>query len=190
MRDNSVKSKILSQCRKENNTLYKCILCKHHLSSNQWSIILQEHLKNKFNIGHPIDNVSGDGLTQNKKNVEIKVSLGDVNGQFHFVQLRPDHKVDSYLFMVYNLNEHDIGKLYYFVCNADEVKQLIVNYGDYAHGTKTALGPICHQNLHGRNSEYSLRPHPLASQKNKQRKLWNLLVENFCKVGNCWRFIA
>ena len=105
---------ILTKCINEPDILKQCILCKRFLSSNQWSMILEKSIKKKFNIGKSLNNISGDGRV-NSKNIEIKVSLGDKKGQFNFVQLRPGHSIDYYLFLTYNLFEDDLGKIYWFL---------------------------------------------------------------------------
>lgn len=168
------------QCQKETDTLTKCILCKRYLSSNQWSIMLETHIKTKFNIGRPINNVSGDGCSNCKKlNIEIKVSLGAANGQMHFVQIRPDHKVDFYILLAYNVFEDTLGKVHWFLCKTEDLYQLIPEYGGYAHGTIEKLGKITLDNIHGRNCEYALRPNPQAKQGTKPRKLWEIMQSKF-----------
>jgi hypothetical protein len=169
----------IQKCRDEKDTLKKCILCKNYLSSNQWSLLLEDHIKSKFNIGKCLNNTSGDGCSERNKNIEIKVSLGAINGQFHFVQLRPEHKIDYYLLLAYNLYENEIGKLYWFLCEASELYDLLPEYGGYAHGTIGKLGKITCDNIYDRNCEYALRPNPLQNDNNKPKILWNIMKERF-----------
>lgn len=166
-------------CRNEVSTLKKCLLCKAYLSSNQWSVMLEEHIRYRFNIAKKKDNVSGDGNTSNNFNVEIKVSLGTDNGQVHFVQIRPDHNVDYYILLVYNVHEGTIGRLHWLLCNAKELYSLLPEYGGYAHGTVERLGKISFDNIQGRNCEYALRPNLLAKSHTKQRRLWDKMIEMF-----------
>jgi len=169
-------------CQNETNTLKKCILCKRFLSANQWSVIMESHIKGRFNIGKPNNCVSGDGCSIiNGINVEIKVSLGDSQGQMNFVQLRPDHKIDYYLLLAYNLFESTMGSVYWFLCRADDLYELVPLYGSYAHGTIEKLGVITSDNMKGRNCEYCLRPNPLKPTGTKQRALWDVMVERFLR---------
>jgi len=165
-------------CVDEKDCLKKCILCKKYLSSNKWGLVLEQFIKNRFNITSCNDKTSGDGVIKGK-NVEIKVSLGTSDGQFNFVQLRPCHKIDYYIFMVYDMFVGDLGKVYWFLCPSAELYDLIPEYGGYAHGTVEKLGKITHDNLFRKNIEYCLRPNSLKPVSTKQRKLWELLLQKF-----------
>ena len=178
MRNIQNNEEILKICKNEKDILRQCILCKYYLSSNKWSLILQESIKNKFNINKSMNNTSGDGLI-NGKNIEIKVSLGDSLGNFNFVQLRPSHKIDYYLFLVYNLHEpkSDLGKIYWFLTEANELYKLVPKYGGYAHGTKKINGEITLENILKNNYEYSLRPNPFSNENDKKKKLWNEMIK-------------
>lgn len=176
----------LHRCEAENDTLNKCILCKAYLSSNQWSFMLEKHVKTIFDIGRKKDNVSGDGISMKRsKKIEIKVSLGDVNGQMNFVQLRPDHKIDFYVLLAYNLFEGELGGIYWFICDPASLYSLLSEYGGYAHGTIEKLGPITSDNIYGRNCEYVLRPNPTARDGTKSKRLWNILVNMFQTNIDC-----
>ena len=107
------------------------------------------------------------------------MSLGDKKGQLNFVQLRPDHKIDYYIFLCYDLFYGKIGKIYWFFLKSDDLYELIPKYGGYSHGTISVLGKINCDNIHGRHCEYSLRPNPTKRKACKSRKLWDLLVEKF-----------
>lgn len=167
-------------CISERDLFKKCILCKKHLTPSQWSCVLEEHVKHVLNIGKRTDNISGDGCSRSLKyNIEIKVSLGDLRGNLHFVQLRPDHKIDFYVFLVYNLFEGELGKNYWFVCKPHELYKLLPEYGGYAHGTIKQLGKITVDNIFGRNCEYALRPHPNGKKQTKGGQLWDMFLKRF-----------
>jgi len=168
-----------SVCKNETDTLRKCILCKAYLSSNQWSVLLEQFIKQKFKMSRTQNNVSGDGITTKDLNVEIKVSLGADNGQVHFVQIRPDHKVDYYLMLVYNVHEGDLGNTYWLLCKSEELYALLPEYGGYAHGTIEKLGKITMDNIYGRNCEYALRPNPIAKVGTKVKRLWDTMTDMF-----------
>lgn len=169
------------QCINENNILYKCILCKKYLSATQWGPLLETYIKKIFNFSKPDDEISGDCKSKNNKNIEIKVSLGDNKEQFNFVQIRPDHKIDYYLLLCYNVNEDEFGKIYWFLGKSKELYKLIPKYGGYAHGTIAKHGKIDDKTLFGKNLEFALRPK--LKGKNKQHELWNELIKNFATTS-------
>ena len=163
-----------NKCISEHNLLYKCIYCKKYLSSNQWGALLETHIKKLFLLKTPINHVSGDGCSLNSKNIEIKVSLGDLKGQFNFVQIRPDHEIDYYVFMCYNVFDDELGKIHWFLCPSNKLYELLPKYGGYAHGTIQKFGKIEMTNIHGHNYEYAIRPNAI-----KNTHLWNKLIELF-----------
>ena len=65
----------------------------------------------------------------------------------NFVQLRPDHIIDYYLFVGYNLFEDTYGKVYTFLIPSNDIHELIINYGSYSHGTVFKLGNITKDNI-------------------------------------------
>jgi len=171
--------KYIQQCNIEQNPLKKSIICKHYLNSVEWSFIMEKYLKNKFSLINSYTHNSGDGITQNGKNIEIKVSLGDAKGKFNFVNLRPYHNIDYYLFMCYNLYEKKYGKVYIFICKSSKIYSLLPKYGEYAQGNITTLGPITKQSIIKNKKKYItyvLRPNP--NQINtKSKELWDKLIK-------------
>lgn len=163
-----------NKCLSEPNLLYKCIYCKKYLLPTQWGPLLEAHIKKLFSLKKPINRMSGDGHSTNGKNVEIKVSLGDVKGSFNFVQIRPDHKIDYYIFMCYNVFDDELGKIYWFLCPSNKLYELLPKYGSYAHGTIEKFGKIEMTNMYGHNYEYALRPDPINNTH-----LWDILIKLF-----------
>lgn len=163
---------VKSLCDREEDVLTKCVLCKKYLSSQQWGPMLESFIKKKFNLSNKEDSVSGDGKIDNK-NIEIKVSLGvnkDNESTFNFVQIRPDHNIDYYLFLVYVLEEGDLGTVYWFLVESKDLYELIPEFGGYSHGTIEKQGRITQENMFGKNYEYSLRP-------KVGNMLWNRLLK-------------
>jgi hypothetical protein len=169
----------LQLCQQEKNIVRQCLLSKYYLSSMQWAPLLEKHIKEKFSISSPTNNTSGDGCSPKKKNIEIKVSLGTMDGSFNFVQIRPDHHIHYYLFLAYDVYFGKEGKVYWFLCKPHELYRLLPQYGTYAHGTISKLGKITQQNLKGRNIEYALRPSPRAQKTSKQYTLWQVMLKRF-----------
>lgn len=165
-------------CNDENDILKKCILCKKYLSSNQWGILLENFIREHFLLDKSNNKTSGDAKSKDKT-FEIKVSLGDIKGQLSFVQLRPDHKIDYYIFLTYNLFDDKLGKIYWFLCKSNDLYDLLPEFGQYAHGTTEKLGEITIDNIYNQNHEYALRLNPTKKDKTKTKKLWNIFIEKF-----------
>jgi hypothetical protein len=104
------------------------------------------------------------GDLQHKKiNFEIKISNGGkTHNNFNFVQLRCNHDCE-YLLTAYYLSKKNLeklGELFIFKLNKNNIKDLILKYGHYAHGTIKKLGKINKESLENinNNKEYALRP--------------------------------
>lgn len=166
------------------NTLELCIILKSNKTtkSQEWSMVLEQHIRTKFKIRTKNDNTSGDGCSLNNKNIEIKVSLGGKNKGFNFVQIRPDHNIDYYIILCYDLYDQcDLGKIYWMLCPSKDLYELIPRYGSYAHGNICNNGVITSDNIYGRNLEYALRPNPYSGKNTKGFMLWNILIQKFQK---------
>ena len=86
---------------------------------------------------------------------------GYSNNKFNFVQLRPHHNIDYYIFICYYINEENLnknGEEFIFNIPKNDIINLIEIHGHYAHGTKKNLGLIKNiQNSINVNKEYALR---------------------------------
>lgn len=177
-------------CENESNILKKSILCRHYLSSNKWSVLLENEIRDRFCLHKARDNISGDAKSLKNFNIEIKVSLGSSNKGFNFVQLRPHHNVDYYLFLVYDLYFENLGKNYWFLIDSKNINKLILEYGSYAHGNTSNFGRITPRNISTKTHEYSLRPNPYAAKNTKANILWEKMLiyskteEEICYILN------
>lgn len=159
------------KCIEEKNILKKLIFCKYYLSSQQYGPLLEKYIKNNLNILKKKDELSGDGY-KDGKNIEIKVTTVTNDGKLNIVQLRPNHKIDYYLILVYDLNYSDLGNVFFLFIPKIDINNLIVKYGAYAHGTYKKNGLISHNNF--KNYEFSLRPNML-----KKDNLWNEIYPKY-----------
>lgn len=116
----------------ENNFLLKCLLCKKFLSSTQYSLLIENEIKKLLNLENKKNNISGDACFKNK-NIEIKISFGDIQNKFHFVQLRPHYNINYYIFMIYDIKKDKYGKISWFLINSTELYLLLPLIGNYAH---------------------------------------------------------
>ena len=173
IKDEINKKDILKKIDDEKTFTGKCILARNYLTPQ--STDLEIICKKDLHIGNALDSTSGDGR-KNGINYEIKASIHGKNSKINFVQIRPDHHVDYYIFIAYNMYENDIGKGYIFKIPSPIVYDLIVRFGGYAHGTCAVFGKITSDNIKGRNCEYALRCQPNA-KKGKSFELWNELMK-------------
>ena len=169
-KDNKKKIKKIQDCK---SLTGKCILAREYLSPQ--STLIQTIIKNDLDIGKKINNISGNGC-KNDINYVIKVSLHSKECQLNIVQIRPDHNIDYYIIVYYNMCYDDnIGKGFIFKIPSDKLYKLVVKYGGYAHGCREKLGRITKDNIKGRNCEYALRCNP-NNMKDKNKKIWNKLL--------------
>lgn len=139
-----------------------CVI--HGLSAQKYGPILEKFIRIKFNYNkNKAEDCIGD-CNKNGKNTEIKVSLGGENHmKFNYVQIRPNHDCDTYLFTAYHLSQDNCkseGELYIFKISKSDIKNLIVSHGGYAHGTIKEHGKITIESLENDKiiKEYALRP--------------------------------
>lgn len=153
--------------------IHKCIIYKSFHSSNKYSIFLENDLKKLFNLSNKQNNTSGDAQSISGKRIEIKISLA---GPFYnYVQIRPSHDIDYYLFLAYDLSKEDIGKVYLFLFDSQDIYDLIPKFGNYSHGTIKRNGKIT--SSFNKDLEYSLRPSSLR-KNTKKYNLWQKFLQN------------
>jgi len=68
-----------------------------------------------------------------------------------------------------------VGKAYILKIPSNDMYNLVVEYGGYAHGTCEKLGNITINNIKGRNCEYVLRCDP-NNKNGKNYELWKKLL--------------
>lgn len=140
------------------------IYCKCNSLSGQFTgPVLEKYIKTKYKMTKNNASSCNGDLKCNEINVEIKASNGGKeNNKFNFVQLRMNHDCIYILTAYYldNTNVDNLGDLYIFKLNKENIKLLIVKYGGYAHGTIGGLGEITIEDLNDPNNtkEYALRP--------------------------------
>jgi len=169
-RDDENKSGILQKIYIQTTLTAKCLYGRHYL--NPQSTDFESIVKKDLEIDPPINSTSGDGH-KNGINYEIKASIHAKKSKINFVQIRPDHNVNYYILIAYNLYENEtIGNAHVFKVPSNILYDLIVKHGGYAHGTYDKFGRITIDNIKGRNCEYALRCDPNA-KKGKCFDLWN-----------------
>ena len=138
-----------------------CVI--HGISAQQYGPLLERFIRTKYNYTkNKAKDCTGD-CSKDGKNSEVKVSLGGANHtRFNFVQIRPSHDCENYIFTAYHLSSENVeseGELYIFNVPKSDIKKLIVTYGGYAHGTIKEHGTITMESLNVENSikEYAIR---------------------------------
>ena len=140
------------------------IYCKvNNLSGQVLGPLIENYIKVKYCMEKNKPSLCVGDLIYNKVNFEIKVSNGGKdNNKFNFVQIRMNHICEYILTAYYidknNLNE--LGELFIFRLNKNDIKKIIINYGHYAHGTIQKLGKITQDDLNDitNDKEYAIRP--------------------------------
>ena len=154
--------------------LEKCILNREYSSPN--SDVFEQVIKHDLKLENAPDRMSGDASI-NGLNIEIKCSTHAKLSSFNFVQIRPGHNVQCYLFVGYNLWHGDaLGKEYLFKIPSEDLYKIVVEHGGYAHGSKTALPAITLATMKGNGYEYALRVDPNTRGRCKQM-LWDKLLK-------------
>lgn len=95
-------------------------------------IVPEKKSSEDLQIGPPLDKISGDSH-KNGINYAIKTFIYSKNGPFNFIQIRPDHSIDYYIFCGNNLWEGDVGQAYILKIPLGDLYKLIPQYGDYIH---------------------------------------------------------
>lgn len=141
------------------------IYCKiNHLPTQYTGPIIEKYIKHKYNLHkHLPSRCRGDLQAPSGTHLEIKVSGGGKqHNKFNFVQIRLNHNCD-YLLLAYYLskdNLHESGEMFIFCIPKEDMKNIILQYGHYAHRTCRELGIISKTNIARdiEKKEYSIRP--------------------------------
>jgi hypothetical protein len=152
------------------------IYCKYNNLSGQFTgPVIEKYIKMKYKMLKNKPSLCNGDLKCNETDIEIKSSNGGKeNDKFNFVQLRMNHNC-GYILSTYYLNYdnlNNLGDLYLFRLDKENMKTLILKYGNYAHGTISKLGEITLKDLNDvkNQKEYSLRP-------KYGDKCWNELLQ-------------
>lgn len=140
------------------------IYCKVNQLSGQISgPLIEFYIKNTYNMIKNNSSLCIGDVKYKNKNIEIKISTGGKeNNKFNYVQLRINHNCD-YILTAYYLSNENLkknGELFIFKLNKLNMKNIILKYGTYAHGTIQKLGIINKKDLNDPNNdkEYAIRP--------------------------------
>ena len=142
-----------------------CVKCKiFKLSGQVIGPLIEKYIISNNGMKRELSSNRCGDCSINNTFIEIKISIGGKkHNKFNYVQLRMNHKIDIYILVAYYLhidNIHEHGELFIFNIPKNDMKELILNYGNYAHGTKLKNGNISLNDLNdiNNNKEYSIRP--------------------------------
>jgi hypothetical protein len=172
---NNIKIDHLKEICNEINLKHACIYCKlNNLSGQVSGILIENYIKYKYNMVKISSSLCSGDLLKNNIKIELKFSNGGIeNYKFNYVQIRINHNYDFIILIAYYLhndNINNLGNLYIFKLNKINLKDIILKYGHYAHGTKKNLGEITKLSLEeNNNNEYVIRP-------KYNDKCWNELL--------------
>ena len=140
------------------------IYCKiNKLSGQITGPLIENYIKEKYHMEKNSASLCIGDLKHNGVDLELKASNGgQTNNKFNYVQMRMNHVCD-YLLTAYYIDYATLekgGELYIFRLNKDQLRETIMQFGGYAHGTIKKLGPICESDLqdHTNDKEYAIRP--------------------------------
>jgi hypothetical protein len=140
------------------------IYCKINQLSGQISgPLIEYYIKNKYKMIKNNASLCIGDVKHKNKNIEIKISTGGKeNNKFNYVQLRVNHNCD-YILTAYYLSKENLknmGELFIFRLNKKYMKDIILKFGTYAHGTIQKLGVIKQIDLNNpkNDKEYAIRP--------------------------------
>lgn len=150
---------------KETCLKHACIFCVlNDVSAQTYGTLLQNYIIKKYNYTKLNSSECLGDCSKNGKNFEIKVSLGGKkHDKFNFVQIRISHDIHYYILVAYHISNENVnndGELYVFKIDKNDIKHIILKYGQYAHGSKKTFGQITMDDLNDKNNikEYCLRP--------------------------------
>lgn len=146
------------------------ILAKWFLPSQSYGEVLNSWFRKIFKWEkNSADSRTGDDRLFGIYNVEVKASLCDDGKTCHYVQIRLTHDIDFYFLPTYNF---ETDKTHFILLNKNQMKKMIIEYGGYAHGTKSEKGNVI-DNIDNPDIEYSLRP----NIKSKDNSMWKKLCK-------------
>jgi hypothetical protein len=135
------------------------------VSAQQYGPLLEKYIINRYNYKKKKSTECiGDCSDDKFNNIEIKVSVGgSTHDKFNYVQIRISQAVSYYILTAYHLSPNNVeneGELYMFKVSKEDLKQIILEYGSYAHGTIKKNGKISVESLNDENNlnEYAIRP--------------------------------
>lgn len=167
------KDELFKKMRCCTTLIEKCATARKNMSPN--STFMEQVVKMDLEIQNARNKTSGDGF-KNGRNYEIKCSIHDKSSTFNWRQIRPDHNIDFYILIGYNLEVDELGKAYNFKIPSSDLYQMVADYGGYSHGSKEGQLPaITTGNMKGHLREYSLTINPNTKHKAKRQQLWNKL---------------
>jgi len=161
---------------KQTDLKHAHIYCKlNQLSGQIAGPLIESFIQTKYTMTKNNSSECIGDLCHNGVNLEIKISIGGKeHNKFNYVQLRMNH-VCEYLLTAYYLCNENIeteGELFIFRLTKLNLKNLILQYGGYAHGTIQKLGTITEEDLSlpENDKEYAIRP-------KYGDKCWNELLQ-------------
>lgn len=152
-----------TEIMKEPDIKFAHIYCKINKLSGQVSgPLIEYYIKEKYGMTKNCASLCIGDLQHHETALEIKISLGGKEcNKFNFVQIRMNH-ICEYLLTAYYLDQSNVemlGELFIFKLNKTDIKQVILQYGGYAHGTIKKLGIITQADLDSASDkEYAFRP--------------------------------
>ena len=138
-----------------------CVI--NNISAQQYRPILEKFIILKHGYKKNKSSHCVGDCSKESQNIEIKVSLGgNDHKKFNYVQIRLSQDIGMYIFTAYYLTNENVdmeGELFIFKIPKQDMIDIIISNGSYAHGTKRELGSITRETISEyKNREYAIRP--------------------------------
>ena len=117
------KKHIVKIIQDERTLTNKCILSRRYLPPQ--STIVETMCKQDLGIGNAFNKTSGDGHKNGIK-YEIKTSIHAKKSKLNFLQIRPDHDIDYYILIAYNMYGEDEGKVTHTFSKSHRLSSMIL----------------------------------------------------------------
>jgi hypothetical protein len=152
-----------------------CSYCVvNNILSQQYGNLIENFVSVHFKYSKNKSADCAGDLAKLGVNYELKCSLGGKDrNRFNFVQIRPNHNCGFYIFVAYHVSNANVdfgGDVFVFKIHKTDLKQILLDFGSYAHGTIQKNGSI----------EVSLNDgtslHEYALRTTIGDKLWNALL--------------
>lgn len=154
------KQHILKELSLKNAHVY-CVV--NNLSAQKFGPLIELYMIETYGFKKNSSTQCIGDCVKHDENYEIKVSLGGAHhNRFNYVQIRLSHGIAYYILTAYHLtfeNLENEGELYIFKVPKKNMKELILTFGSYAHGTIKEHNQITIESLDDptNTKEYALR---------------------------------
>jgi len=176
---NSKEAKKVASRRLSESVTFReaAITAAYYLTPQSYGKLLEKWIKKDFGLGDPLDSLSGDATSSTGAPVEIKATIEKGGGEVNFVQIRPHHNIEYYIFAAYSATLDEVRWIH---IPSQDLYSLLPEFGGYAHGTVKKNGKITTTSIEvnkDQECEYALRPSLFTKNETKPTKPYRLWLK-------------